>query len=244
MRLVHVRRGEVAVVGGDQRHAERIRQRDQPGLDARVRLARPWRCSSIATRSGNASAKLREQAFGLRLLALRQQARRAGRRCRRSAGSARRHARRSRRARAAASGRDRCPGSRRDDRRWRLARPAASCASSTIGSGGRRGLSARASAIWQPMIGWMPLAAQAWLNSSAPNRLAVSVIATAGMPRVARQGRDFFRLDGAFAERIGGMDAEMDEIGVGRGQNGRSESAQAQRPRPEPSPACSARCRT
>ena len=39
----------------------------------------------------------------------------------------------------------------------------------------------RASAIWQPMIGWMPLAAQAWLNSSAPNRLAVSVIATAGM---------------------------------------------------------------
>ena len=31
------------------------------------------------------------------------------------------------------------------------------------------------------MIGWIPLAAQAWLNSSAPNRLAVSVIATAGM---------------------------------------------------------------
>ena len=57
----------------------------------------------------------------------------------------------------------------------------ASCASSTIGSGGRRGLSPRLSAIWQPMIGWMPLAAQAWLNSSAPNRLAVSVIATAGM---------------------------------------------------------------
>ena len=39
----------------------------------------------------------------------------------------------------------------------------------------------RARPIWQPMIGWMPLAAQAWLNSSAPNRLAVSVIATAGM---------------------------------------------------------------
>ncbi len=31
------------------------------------------------------------------------------------------------------------------------------------------------------MIGWMPFATQAWLNSSAPNRLAVSVIATAGM---------------------------------------------------------------
>ena len=31
------------------------------------------------------------------------------------------------------------------------------------------------------MIGWMPLAAQAWLNSSAPNRLPVSVMATAGI---------------------------------------------------------------
>ena len=59
--------------------------------------------------------------------------------------------------------------------------PVASCASSTIGSGGRRGLSDRVRAIWQPMIGWMPLPAQAWLNSSAPNRLAVSVIATAGI---------------------------------------------------------------
>ena len=65
------------------------------------------------------------------------------------------------------------------------------------------------------MIGWMPLAAQAWLNSSAPNRLAVSVIATAGMFASQRQGGDLFRLDGAFAERIGGMDAEMDEISVG-----------------------------
>ena len=31
------------------------------------------------------------------------------------------------------------------------------------------------------MIGWMPLAAQAWLNSRAPNRLPVSVMATAGI---------------------------------------------------------------
>ena len=44
-----------------------------------------------------------------------------------------------------------------------------------------RGASVRASAIWQPMIGWMPLAVQAWLNSSAPNRLPVSVMATAGI---------------------------------------------------------------
>ena len=93
-------------------------------------------------------------------------------------------------------------GSRCDDRRWRLARPVASCASSTTGSGGRRGLSARASAIWQPMIGWMPLPAQSWLNSSAPNRLPVSVIATAGMCGFARQGGDFVRLDRALAERV------------------------------------------
>ena len=31
------------------------------------------------------------------------------------------------------------------------------------------------------MIGWMPLAVQDWLNSRAPNRLPVSVIATAGI---------------------------------------------------------------
>ena len=31
------------------------------------------------------------------------------------------------------------------------------------------------------MIGCTPLATQAWENSSAPNRLAVSVIATAGI---------------------------------------------------------------
>ena len=32
------------------------------------------------------------------------------------------------------------------------------------------------------MIGCTPSFAQAWLNSSAPNRLALSVIATAGIP--------------------------------------------------------------
>jgi hypothetical protein len=80
----------------------------------------------------------------------------------------------------------RSPGSvcrnAREDSRWRLASPAASCASSTTGSGGSRGLSVRVSAIWQPMIGWIPLPEHDWLNSSAPNRLPLSVIATAGMP--------------------------------------------------------------
>jgi hypothetical protein len=31
------------------------------------------------------------------------------------------------------------------------------------------------------MMGWMPLPAQYWENSSAPNRLPVSVIAAAGI---------------------------------------------------------------
>ena len=62
-----------------------------------------------------------------------------------------------------------------------MASPAASCASTTTGSGASRGFSARVSETWQPMIGCTPLAAQAWLNSSAPNRLPVSVIATAGI---------------------------------------------------------------
>ena len=34
---------------------------------------------------------------------------------------------------------------------------------------------------------------------------------------LARQGGDLVRLDGALAERVGGMDAQVDEIGVGHG---------------------------
>ena len=45
--------------------------------------------------------------------------------------------------------------------------------------------SARVTASWQPMIGCSPALAQAPANSSAPNRLPVSVIATAGI-RAAR----------------------------------------------------------
>ena len=71
------------------------------------------------------------------------------------------------------------------------------------------------SASWQPMIGWMPLPAQYWQNSRAPNRLPVSVMATAGMFSRLRQGGDLVRSDRALAERVGGMGAEVDEIGVG-----------------------------
>ena len=44
------------------------------------------------------------------------------------------------------------------------------------------------------MMGWMPLAVQAWLNSSAPNRLAVSVNATAGMAAASARSASFSAL--------------------------------------------------
>ena len=68
-----------------------------------------------------------------------------------------------------------------EDRRCRLARPTASCASTTTGSGARRAFSTRTRDIWHPMMGCTPLLAQAWLNSSAPNRLPLSAMATAGI---------------------------------------------------------------
>ena len=172
--------GEVAVVGGDQRDAGCVGQRDQAGLDralAGQAVALQLHRDAIRERLGQA----REQAFGLRLLALGQQPGERARWRRRSAGSAPRRAPRPRRAGVAASGRDRCPGSRARTGAagWRArSRPApAARPGRAAGADCRRARSA----IWQPMIGWMPLAAQAWLNSSAPNRLAVSVIATAGI---------------------------------------------------------------
>ena len=75
-----------------------------------------------------------------------------------------------------------------DDSACRLASPTASWASSTTGSGtsavppGTRdpALSVRARLIWHPTMGCTPLPTQYWLNSSAPNRLPLSAIATAG----------------------------------------------------------------
>ncbi len=63
-----------------------------------------------------------------------------------------------------------------------MASPAASCASSTTGSVTGTPRSTRPpSDTWQPMIGCTPLAVQYWENSSAPNRLPLSAIATAGI---------------------------------------------------------------
>ena len=49
------------------------------------------------------------------------------------------------------------------------------------GSGARRGLPGRESSTCHPRIGCTPACVQASLNSSAPNRLPESVIATAGI---------------------------------------------------------------
>ena len=69
-----------------------------------------------------------------------------------------------------------------EDNRCRFANPSASWASSTTGSGDRPGLSVRTRLIWHPTIGCTPSLTQYWLNSNAPKRLLVSVIAAAGIP--------------------------------------------------------------
>jgi hypothetical protein len=52
----------------------------------------------------------------------------------------------------------------------------------------------RASAIWQPMMGWTPLATQAWENSSAPNRLPGVGDRDRGHGGALGQGGDFSTL--------------------------------------------------
>ena len=88
-----------------------------------------------------------------------------------------------------------------DDRRCRLSSPLGVSASATSGSGCRRcasGLSAsvlaRESPNWQPMIGCTPFFAQASANSKAPNRLPVSVSASAGMPSATASAASFSTL--------------------------------------------------
>ncbi len=216
MRLIHVRFGEVTVVGGDERDVSRIGQGDQAGLDGGLHR-QPVAMQFL---DGAAGERLRhgvEQAFGFGFLARRRAGVRSDPWCRRSAAAGRRRVRRY--ARNGSCGFRVGSVSRKpsDDRRWRLAMPVASWASSTSGSGGRRGVVAGCrsdSAIWQPMMGWMPLPAQYCENSRAPNRLPVSVIAAAGMFSRLRHGGDLVGPDRALAERVGGMGAQMDEVSM------------------------------
>ena len=93
-----------------------------------------------------------------------------------------------------------------------------------LGSGARRAPFARivappASAISQPMIGCTPASAQAVANSSAPNRLPVSVIATAGIARARQRSTSSLTLIAPADKRIGGVDAQMDKIGERHGDS-------------------------
>ena len=82
------------------------------------------------------------------------------------------------------------------------------------------------------MIGCTPFAAAVLAKTPARRTgWPVSVMAAAGMPRVLRQGRDLVGLDGAFAERIGGVGAQVDEaclahrMSIARGRDEFSMSA-------------------
>ena len=74
-----------------------------------------------------------------------------------------------------------------------------------------------ASAISTPMIGWMPASAQAVANSRAPNRLPLSVIATAGIASARHSCDQLLDLDRPGRQRIGRVGAQMDEIGERHG---------------------------
>ena len=215
MRLVHARRGEVAVVGGNQRHAERVRQRDQPGFE------RAFAGDVVAVQFhrhavGKRFHELREQAFGLRLLPLREQARQ------RSGGTA---------------GQQDQPGGMRADRvqpelRLQagigLQEAARRQAPEIVEAGGvlrqQHDRVRRQARIVG--AGERDLAADDRLDALGGAGLAelqrAEQVGGVGdrhrrHVRVVRQGGDFFRLDGALAERVGGMHAQVDEIGMGHG---------------------------
>ena len=205
-----MRVGEVAVVGGDQREPRASASAIRPGSIAR---SPPARGGAVRRRCGRGRprANAGKQPLGLAPAGPRPAAGRAGRACRRSAGSARRHA-------AAMRSNGSCGRQRRvgveeagRTRRWRLARPAAFCASRTSGSGARRGLSARVSASWQPMIGCTPFADAGLAELQRAEQVGGVGDRHRRHAALARQGRELVRLDRAFAQRIGGVDAQMDE---------------------------------
>ncbi len=101
-----------------------------------------------------------------------------------------------------------------EDRRCRLARPAASCASSTTGSGARSGLVRphQADLAADDRLHALPRAGLAELQRA--EQVAGVGDGHRGHPRLPRQGRDLVGLDRALAQRVGGVAAEMDEIGV------------------------------
>ena len=204
------RPGEVAVVGGDQRHAGR-RPGDQAGLDRALRS--PARAAAVRCRCDRRMPRrAAPAAFSASRRGPRRTAVRSARRCRRSAGSAPRRARRTCRTGPAASGRAQCPGTRARTAA-EVGQPGRVLRQQYDRAGARRGLSARASASWQPMIGCTPLVAQAGELQRAEQVGGVGD-RDGRHAALARQRGELVGLDGSLAERIGRLGAEVDEIGM------------------------------
>ena len=111
---------------------------------------------------------------------------------------------RARRARRAASG---CGSRPRSARAARSARARCALAPAQKAAGA----SPKSTVICAPMIGCTPILASFSENSSAPNRLLVSVIASAGIASALASLASVSIGQRALAQRIGAVDMQMDE---------------------------------
>ena len=218
VRLVHVGRGEVAVVGGDQRDAGGIGQRDQPGFDAPVPAAgcggavpsrrdrETLRPSAASRRSASgfwpsasrrASGPVVPPVSRIRPAAC--SAIVSNGELRLQAGIGVEEAARRQALQVAQPGRVLRQQHERIGRQARI-----------VGAG-QRDLAAddRLDALGGAGLAELQRAEQVGGVGDGDRRHA----------GLARQGGDLVHLDGALAERIGGMDAQMDEIGVGHGKS-------------------------
>ena len=215
VRRVHLRPREVAIVGGDERQAGRVGERDQPrfhrapgGIVVAVQLDR----DAI----GKGLDKCGEQAVRLRLLPLGEQARE------RAAGAAgkqeqpfrmhgqggERHLRLQPRLRLQEAARREPLQVREPHRRLRQQHQRIGRQAGRFGAG-QRHLAAddRLDALGRAGLAELQRTEQIGGIGDGDRR----------HPRLPRKRRDLVSLDGALAERIGGTDAKMDEIGVRHG---------------------------
>ncbi len=213
MCLVHLRHGEVAVVGGDKRNTDGVGQRNQ------ARFERSFMVQAVAMQFhrdavGECFDQACEQAFRFGFLSLAEQSRdRAG---------------------GSTSEQDQ-PGGVRSDSVHRELRLQTGIGVEKPGGGQalkigepRRILRQQHDRVGRQARGvgasQRNLAADDRLNAFGGAGLAelqrAEQIGGVGDRHrrhagVTRQRRNFLRFDGTFAERVGGMDAQMDEISVG-----------------------------
>ena len=215
MRLEHRRGGEEAVVGGNQRQVRGVGQGDQAGFDGvlqRQAVAMQFDRAAI----GEGLSQAGEQRFGLVLLALGEQA------CDRAVGAAGEqdqpgrvageHIERKLRLEPGVglqeTSRRQALQVRQTGRVLRKQHQRIGRQAGVVGAG-QRDLAAddRLDALGGAGLAELQRAEQ----------VAGVGDGDRGHPGRARQDGDLIGLDGALAERIGGMDAQMDEIGVGHG---------------------------